>query len=290
MICKCEHDLYTPEGKASKRVLIVLFITLITMFLEIGAGYLFNSVALLADGIHMSTHVLAFVIAYLAYFFAKKWAGNRSFTFGTWKIEVLGAYTSGVLLFFVSFLILEEAVSKILKGDGIEYDEALLVAFIGLLINLLSAYILHGAEYKHDLNLLGAYLHVLADALISLLAIFGLLAGKLFGLWFMDPFVGLIGFLVIVKWSYGLFREALPILLDREGLNPVGEEIIREIERDGRSKVYDIHLLRVGKESYACILGIETKENLNIDYYERILSRFKNIAHANLELRLCLER
>ena len=107
MVCKHEHDFYTPEGKAQRRVLIVLLITLITMLLEIVAGYIFNSVALLADGIHMATHALAFGIAYMAYYFAKRWSKERSFTFGTWKIEVLGAYTSGILLFFVSFLVLQ---------------------------------------------------------------------------------------------------------------------------------------------------------------------------------------
>ncbi len=295
MVCKHEHDFYTPEGKAQRKVLIVLLITLATMFLEIVAGYIFNSVALLADGIHMATHVLAFGIAYMAYYLAKKWSRERSFTFGTWKIEVLGAYTSGILLFFVSFLVLQEALSKLIKGGETKYDEALLVAFIGLGVNLLSAYLLHDGHHHehphhHDLNLRGAYLHVLADALTSLLAIGGLLSGKLLGLWFMDPIMGFLGFLLIAKWSIGLVRETAPILLDREGKNPLVDQIIEAVEKDGKSRVYDIHLLRITKNGYACILGIETEEGLSVEYYEEIISRFENILHATLEVRICSQK
>lgn len=289
MICKHEHDLYIPETKASKRVFIVLQITFITMILEIVSGYLLGSVALLADGIHMATHVLAFLIAYLAYYLARKWVKDKSFTFGTWKIEILGAYTSGILLFFTSFMILREALSKLFTGGEVRYKEALVVAFIGLVVNLLSAFILHEPEQKHDPNLWGAYLHVLADALTSVLAIVGLLAGKFLGLWYMDPLLGLIGFLVIVRWSYNLVRETTPILLDREGFNPLSQQIIKEIEEDGRSRVYDIHLLRIGRNSYACILGIEATEDKGIEYYEKKLSKFEGIAHATLELRVCVK-
>ncbi|MFN3975841.1 MAG: CDF family Co(II)/Ni(II) efflux transporter DmeF [Aquificaceae bacterium] len=297
MVCKHEHDFYTPEGRTQRKVLIVLLITLMTMLLEIVAGYVFNSVALLADGIHMATHALAFGIAYIAYYFAKRWSKERSFTFGTWKIEVLGGYTSGILLFFVSFLVLQEAFSKLIKGGETKYDEALFVALLGLGVNLLSAYLLydghhhehthHDHSHHHDLNLRGAYLHVLADALTSILAIGGLLSGKLLGLWFMDPIMGLVGFFLIVKWSIGLMKETASILLDREGKNPLVEQIIKAIEEDGKGRVYDIHLLRVGRNRYACILGIETEEDLSIEYYERIISNFENIAHATLELRLC---
>lgn len=295
MVCKHQHEFYTPSTKAQKRVLIVLFLTLLTMLAEVWAGYVFNSVALLADGIHMSTHVLAFAIAYMAYFFARKWSREGSFTFGTWKVEVLGAYTSGILLFFVSFLILEEALSKFIKGGDTRYDEALLVAFLGLGVNLLSAYILHEGHphehphehHHHDLNLKGAYLHVLADALTSVLAIAGLLAGKYFGLWFMDPLMGLLGFLLIVRWSLGLMRETAPVLLDREGKNPLVQRIIQALEEDGKSKVYDIHLLKVHSHKYVCIIGLETSGDYSLEHYHRIISRFDEIVHTTIELRGC---
>lgn len=296
MVCKHEHEFYTPSLKSQKRVLIVFLITLLAMFFEILAGYLFNSVALLADGIHMSTHALAFAIAYMAYFFARRWARERSFTFGTWKVEVLGAYTSSILLFFVSFLILEEAFSKFLGKGETKYDEALIVAFLGLGINLLSAYILHGGHHHdhdghehHDLNLRGAYLHVLADALTSILAIGGLLAGKYFGLWFMDPLMGLLGFVLIIRWSVGLMKETAPILLDKEGKNPLLQELIKTLEKDGKSKVYDIHLLKVHSNKYACIVGLETYGDYDLEHYHRIISGFEEIAHITIELRSCAQ-
>ncbi len=293
MVCKHHDEFYTPHHRAQRRVLIVFLITLLTMFLEILAGYMFNSVALLADGIHMSTHAFAFAIAYMAYFFAKRWVRDSSFTFGTWKVEVLGAYTSAILLFLVSFLILEESLSKFLRGGETKYEEALLVAFVGLGVNILSAYILHGGphhhehDHHHDLNLRGAYLHVLADALTSVLAIGGLLAGKYLGLWFMDPLMGLLGFVLIIRWSLSLMRETAPILLDREGKNPLVREIINALEEGGKSKVYDIHLLKIYSGKYACIVGIETSENYDLEHYHRIISRFEEIAHATVELKSC---
>jgi cation diffusion facilitator family transporter len=293
MVCKHQHEFYTPSTGAQKRVLVVFLITLIAMAIEILAGYIFNSVALLADGIHMSTHALAFAIAYMAYFFARRWAREGSFTFGTWKVEVLGAYTSSILLFFLSFLILEEAFSKFVSRGETKYDEALLVALLGLGINLLSAYILHGGHHHHehhehhDLNLRGAYLHVLADALTSILAIGGLLAGKYLGLWFMDPLMGLLGFGLIIRWSLGLMKETAPILLDREGRNPLLQDIVRALEEDGESKVYDIHLLKIYNNRYACIVGLETYGNHDLEYYHRIISHFEEIAHITIELRSC---
>ncbi|MCS6999123.1 MAG: CDF family Co(II)/Ni(II) efflux transporter DmeF [Aquificaceae bacterium] len=292
MLCKHQQDFYAYDGRAHKKVLIILLITLATMFTEVVAGYLFNSVALMADGVHMSTHVLAFAITYTAYYLAKKWSKEGSFTFGTWKVEVLGAYTSGILLFFASFLLLEEAFSKLLGGGDVEYDQALVVAFIGLGVNLLSAYLLHGEHHREDkahgdLNLHGAFLHVLADLLTSVLAIIGLLTGKFLGLWFMDPLMALLGFVLIIRWSLGLMRESASILLDREGKNPMLERIIKTLEEDGESRVYDIHLLRVHKDKYACIVGIETTGNYDLGYYQKLISGFREIAHATIELKSC---
>lgn len=294
MVCKHQHEFYTPHTGAQRKVLIVFLVTLFAMLIEILAGYLFNSVALLADGIHMSTHALAFAIAYFAYLFARRWAKEGSFTFGTWKVEVLGAYTSSILLFFVSFLILEESISKFVDRRETKYEEALLVAFFGLAINLLSVYILHGGHnhnehhrHHHDLNLRGAYLHVLADAITSVLAIGGLLAGKYAGLWFMDPLMGLVGFVLVVRWSFNLMKETAPLLLDREGKNPLLQDIVKALEADGKSKVYDIHLLRVYSNRYACIVGLEAYANQDLDYYHRIISSFEEIVHVTVELRNC---
>ncbi|MEN3028794.1 MAG: cation diffusion facilitator family transporter [Aquificaceae bacterium] len=292
MLCKHQQNFYTYEGRTHRGVLIVFLITLATMLIEVVAGYLFNSVALMADGIHMSTHALAFAIAYTAYYLARRWSREGSFTFGTWKVEVLGAYTSSILLFFASFLLLEKALSKLLEGSDVEYNQALVVVLIGLGVNLLSAYLLHGEHHREDkthrdLNLQGAFLHVLADLLTSLFALVGLLSGKLLGLWFMDPLMALLGFVLIIRWSLGLMRESASILLDREGKNPLLERIVKTLEGDGKSRVYDIHLLRVHRDKYACIVGLETTGNYDLDYYQRLISEFREIAHATIELKSC---
>lgn len=293
MVCHQEHCFYTPEDKGQRKVLFVLLLTLITMVLEIVSGYIFNSVALLADGIHMSTHVVAFGVAYLAYYLAKRWVGERSFTFGTWKVEVLGAYTSGLLLSLLSFLIVEEAVSKLIKGGEVEYNQALVVSSVGLVVNLISVYVLHDhyeerAHSHQDLNLKGAYLHAVADALTSVLAIVGLLSGKFLGLWFMDPLVGFAGFVLILKWSTGLLKDSAFILLDREGSSPLAQRLVDALEEGGEGKVYDLHLLRISNSRYACILGIETTGKHDLEHYKRLLSKFKEVAHVTIELRRCV--
>ncbi len=296
-LCKHEHIFYLPKKQSEFRVLIVLIITFITLIIEIIAGYLFNSVALLADGIHMVSHTFAFLIAFFAYYFARKLSKDVSFTFGTWKIEVLGAYTNSLILLFLALLVLSEAIGKFFNPGETQYEEALIIATLGLFVNLISAYILyhkeesHGAEkyhsHTHDLNLRGALYHVITDALTSVLAIIALLAGKYFNLWYMDPLMGIIGFVVIVKWSLSLIKESLPILLDREAKNPLYEELIKALESDGKTIVNDIHLLRIHHNKYACIVGLTTQEENNLEYYEDILSNFEQIAHVNIELRKC---
>lgn len=298
MVCHQEHRFYASKAQAQRRVLVVFLLTLLTMLIEVIAGYLYNSVAVLADGIHMFTHAFAFAITYMAYFFAKRWAGDSSFTFGTWKVEVLGAYTSSILLFFLSFLILQEAFLKFFNRGHTKYEEAMFVAFLGLAVNLVSAYVLHGShhhdqtdhehEHHHDLNLKSAYLHVLADALTSVLAIGGLLAGKHLGLWFLDPLMGVFGFVLILRWSVNLMKESASVLLDREGKNPLLTEIINKVESDGTSKVYDLHLLKVYNNKYACIIGLETHGEKGLEHYQNLLSSFEEIAHVTIELRRCL--
>lgn len=264
----------------------VLFLTLTTMVVEVAGGYLLGSVALLADGIHMLTHVFAFLVAYMAYYLAQKWAKEGRFTFGAWKVEVLGAYTSGILLFLASFLLLEESLSKLFRGGETRYEEALLVAFLGLGVNLLGAYLLHGQEHhRHDLNLKGAYLHVFSDAVTSLLAIGGLLVGKFAGLWFIDPLMGIVGFLLILRWSFSLMKETTPVLLDMEGKNPLLERIAKRVEESGKAKVYDIHLFKVHGEKYACIVGVETQEDHGVEHFHRLLSQFEELSHITVELR-----
>ncbi|RMH09355.1 MAG: cation transporter [Aquificota bacterium] len=286
MVCKREHVFYLPSKSAEKRVLFVFSLTLFTMVVEVVGGYIFRSVALLADGVHMASHTFAFGIAYMAYYLARKWSKDPSFTFGTWKVEVLGGYTSALLLLFLSFLILYEAFVKLFKHQPPDYEPALAVALLGLGVNVLSAFVL-GHE-DHDHNLKSAYFHVLSDAFTSFLAIGALLAGKYLDLWFFDPISGFVGFAVVAYWAFGLLRESAYALLDRELHGSLAEEIIKHIESDGLSRVYDIHLIKVSKEGYACIIGIETSSYFSLEHYEGVLKSFNQILHATIELRQCV--
>ncbi|MFN3505338.1 MAG: CDF family Co(II)/Ni(II) efflux transporter DmeF [Caldimicrobium sp.] len=295
-LCKEEHIFYIQKKKAESRVLLVLIITILTMIVELIAGYFFNSVALLADGIHMGSHVFAYVIAFLAYYLARKLSSDLSFTFGTWKIEVLGAYTNGLLVITLSLFVLWESLQKLFKPVETKYEEAIIVALLGLIVNLVSAYILHVKEeesqsesqsHHHDLNLKGVMVHILADVFTSVLALLALLSGKFLSLWYMDPIIGLVGFLVILKWGINLIKETIPILLDKVEKVPFYKDLISALEKDGNTKVNDLHLFRIYPEKYACIMGLTTTEDKEVEYYETILSNFKEIAHATIELKKC---
>lgn len=287
--CKHEHIFFTPKKKAEGRVLLVLVLTLVFMLVEIIAGYVFGSVALLADGVHMGTHAVAFGITLGAYVLARRWSKDASFSFGTWKVEVLGAYTSAVILGVMAFLVLGEAVLKLVKKEGVKYEDALLlVAFAGLLVNLISALALsHDNDHRHDFNLSAAYLHVIADALTSLLAITALLSGKYLGMWYLDPLSGLVGFSLILSWSYRLLKDTAQILLDREMASPLVKELIERIEKDNTSKVQDIHLLRVHHDKYACILSVITTQDRSVDYYIKRLEGIDNLVHTTIEIKYC---
>jgi cation diffusion facilitator family transporter len=288
--CKHQHVFHVPKKEAEGRVLLVFLLTLVFMFVEIASGFIFGSVALLADGIHMGTHALAFGISFTAYMLARRWSRDVSFSFGTWKVEVLGAYTSAVLLSMMAFLVLIEALSKLINRVAVKYEEALLVAFGGLLVNLISAFVLsHEEDHKHDFNLKSAYLHVLTDALTSILAIGALLGGKYLGMWYLDPLSGIVGFFVIVNWAYGLLKETAWILLDREMRSPIVQRIINSIEGDGTSKVQDIHLLRVHHDKYACILTITTTQDLPADNYIKRLEEIENLVHTTVEVVYCAD-
>ncbi|WP_340695013.1 cation diffusion facilitator family transporter [Hydrogenobacter thermophilus] len=288
--CKHKHVFHTPKKKTEGRMLLVFVMTLIFMVVEVIAGYIFGSVALFADGIHMGTHAVAFGIALGAYILARKWSKDVSFSFGTWKVEVLGAYTSAVILSVMAFFVLEEAVMKFIRKENIRYEEALLVAFAGLFVNLMSAFILsHEEHHDHDLNLSAAYFHVLADALTSFLAIGALLGGKYLGMWYLDPLSGIAGFFVIISWSYGLVRDTSKILLDREMSSPIVQELIKRIEEDKISKVHDIHLLRIHHDKYACILSITTSEERSVEDYLKLIEGVDNIVHTTIEIRYCPE-
>src|SRR5215470_17063951 len=217
------HDFLPDFSHAERRTRIVIGITAAMMIVEIVAGLMSHSMALLADGWHMSTHVLAFLIAAVAYYLARTQAGNTRFSFGTGKIGVLGGFTSAVVLSIVALLMATESVRRLFVPLEIHFNEAIGIACLGLLVNLGCAVLLAdrhhehegGSAHNHDLNLRAAYLHVLADAFTSLLAIAALTGGKFF-LWvWLDPVVGIVGSVVVFSWSYTLLRDTSGILLDR---------------------------------------------------------------------------
>ncbi len=283
-----------PLGERGTRRVVLLTATM--MVVEIVAGWLTNSMALLADGWHMGTHVAALGITAFAYWYARKHADDPRFAFGTWKVGVLAGFASAIVLGVVALYMAYESVLRLLNPVPIRYGDAILVAVIGLAVNLLSAWLLHGHDghhdhahahshdhahdhaHGHDLNLRAAYLHVLADALTSVLAIVALLGGRFFGWNFLDPVMGIVGTVVITTWARGLLRQTSRVLLDREMDAPVVEEI-REVLEDGDVVIVDLHVWRVGPGKFACIVGLVTANPLPPDEYKQRLQVHEELPH-----------
>jgi cation diffusion facilitator family transporter len=292
------HDFVPDFSHAERRTRIVIGITAAMMIVEIIAGLMSHSMALLADGWHMSTHVLAFVITAMAYYFARTQAGNARFSFGTGKIGVLGGFTSAVVLSIVAFLMAGESIHRLFVPLEIHFNEAIGIACIGLLVNLGCALLLadrhhdhdDGSSHQHDLNLRAAYLHVLADAFTSVLAITALTGGKFFGWAWLDPVVGIIGSGVVFSWAYTLLRDTSGILLDRTpSLSDLPEEIRRAVESDGDSLVTDLHVWQVGIGKFAAMISIVAHEPKSSDSYRALLSGREELVHVTIETHLCHE-
>jgi cation diffusion facilitator family transporter len=301
------NHLFNVEKQAiEKRTLIVVIITFVTMIAEILFGWISNSMALLADGWHMGTHAFALGVSLIAYIAARKYAKDETFTFGTWKIEILGAYTSAIVLGIVGVIMIFSSIERIISPLNIHYNQALFVAVLGLLVNLVCAVILnsggHSHEHEHhhgedehshhqhnheDLNLKSAYLHVVADALTSILAIAALLGAKYFEFVWLDPFIGIVGAGLIIRWSFLLLRDTGGILLERELDNPIVDEIKNEIECDGDSKISDLHLWKVAQNKYACMLSLVTSRNYSIEEYKARLNKVHELAHVTIEVNEC---
>ena len=287
---------------AERRTRQVMWLTAAMMVVEIVAGTVFNSMALLADGWHMSSHALALGVSAVAYALARRMANDPRFAFGTWKIEVLGGYTSAVFLMGVAAYMGIESIARLVTPSAIRFDEAIPVAILGLAVNVVSAWLLstgeaghghdhdhgghdHGHAHHHDLNLRSAYLHVVADAVTSILAIAALVGGKYFGASWLDPVMGLVGTLLVGRWAWGLLRDTGRVLLDAEMDAPVVEEV-REVVRGlpQPTTVRDLHVWRVGKGKYACILSLSTGAALDADAVRQALSVHEELVHVTVEL------
>jgi cation diffusion facilitator family transporter len=295
-----------------RRTLWVLAITLVTMVVEIAAGWWTGSMALLADGWHMGTHALALAVTAGAYWLARRHAQDSRYAFGTWKIEVLGSFASALVLGLVGVGIVVESVGRLWRAEPLQAQSALIVAVIGLVVNLVSAWLLHGAQGGHahhhhhhghhdhhdhhdhaehahgtDLNLRAAYAHVMADALTSVFAIGALSAALWLGWNWLDPVVGIVGAVVIGVWAWGLMRQSSNVLLDREMDLPQTQEIREAIESDGDAKVADLHLWRVGRDKFAAIVCVVADAPLAPSAYRERLAQHEELAHVSIEVNRC---
>lgn len=275
-----DHSFHSGNPLAEKNTVRVVILTALMMVIEIAAGWYYNSMALLADGWHMSSHAAALGISALAYVWSRRLQRDSRFCFGTWKIEVLGGYTSAVLLAVVALFMAYESVWRILRPQPIGFDQAILVAGVGLVVNLVSAKMLHGSHEHHhdhdhehgdhhhheahdhehhDMNLRSAYLHVVADAATSVLALVALLIGRKYGILWLDPVMGIVGSLLVASWAKGLLVDTGRTLLDAEMKRPTAQKLEAEIqERLEGAALQDLHLWRVSREGYACILQLDS--------------------------------
>ena len=304
------HDHLFDEGNhaAERGTRAVMWITAAMMVVEIAAGLWFNSMALLADGWHMSSHAVAIGLSAFAYAAARRYSVDPRFAFGTWKIEVLGGFASAIFLLGVAALMVFGSVERIFSPQPIHYQEAMIVATAGLLVNIVCAIILgrahdhdapgahdHGGhrhqKHHHDLNLKSAYMHVIADAATSVLAIVALAGGWFYGWSWLDPVMGIVGAALVAVWAKNLLAETGKVLLDREMDHPVVEEIREAVETGpdaGETRIADLHVWRVGKQCYACAVSLVTHdEALTPRRVREQLAQHEEIVHATVEIQLC---
>jgi cation diffusion facilitator family transporter len=297
------HDFAVLNERGERRTRLVLLLTAVTMVVEIVAGALYGSMALLADGWHMGTHVAAFMITIFAYRYARKHANDPAYAFGTGKVSVLGGFASAVTLAVVALVMLAESLQRLFVPHDIHFNEAIGVAVVGLLVNVVSAFLLqdhhHGhdhdhdhddeahAHHHHDHNLRAAYMHVLADALTSLLAIVALTSGKMFGWVWLDPVMGMVGAAVITRWAWGLLSETGPVLLDESIEANYKNSIQEAIESDADNRIADLHVWKVGPNHYAVIVSLVTHHPKSPDYYKDLLRGFDRLSHITIEVNRC---
>lgn len=303
-----QHQYGTGNAAAERGTRLVLWITIATMVVEIVAGWWFNSMAVLADGWHMSSHALAIGLSAFAYAAARKYAADPSFAFGTWKIEVLASYTSAIFLLGVAAAMVFGSLERLWSPQPIHYAEAMIVAVGGLAVNLVCALILgqahdhhghahhghdhqHGHDHHHDLNLKAAYIHVITDALTSVLAIAALGGGWLWGWAWLDPATGLVGAVLVALWAKNLIVQSGRVLLDREMDDPVVAEIrevIAALPESGNTQITDLHVWRVGNGAYACAISLLTHDAaLTPLQIREALGIHEEIVHVTVEIHRC---
>lgn len=292
------HEFTLIHQKGEKRTLYVLLLTAAVMIVEIIAGTAFGSMALLADGWHMATHTAAFLITLFAYRHARLHRNDPAYAFGTGKVSVLGGFASAVALAMVALFMVIESTERFFEPRHIRYNEAIAVAMIGLLVNLVSAGLLHHTGENHgsdryekhsssDHNLRGAYVHVLADAVTSILALIALGLGSLYALGWLDPAMGMAGAVIIFRWSFSLLRETGAILLDRSIGSDRFQAIRTAVEKEPDNQIADMHVWKVGPRDYAAILSVVTHSPRNPDHYKALLRPVGDLSHVTIEVNRC---
>ena len=300
------NHVFLGEGhdKNERRTWAVIALCAVMMVAEIVGGLLFGSIALVADGLHMSTHASALLLAALAYRYARRHADDPRFSFGTGKLGDLAGFSSAIVLVMIAVLISYEAVSRLIAPVPISFNEAIPIAVLGLIVNIVSALLLsggghdhgHSHDHSHDLshahahgkahrdnNMRAAIIHVLGDAVVSVLVIAGLLLARSFGWLFMDPLAALVGAAVIASWSYGLVRDTGAILLDMNPDRGMAEKVRATIERDG-DRLEDLHLWRLGPGHLGAILSVVTTKPRDAGHYRLLLRHFRNLSHVTVEV------
>ena len=316
------HQFDQGNPLAQKRILYAVILTAVMMVAEIWGGWVFNSMALLADGWHMSSHLLALGLAYLAYQAARYFADDPRFSMGTWKIEILAAYSSAILLILVAILMAIQSIERLFNPVAIHYQEAIPIAVVGLLINLICAWLLHDGHHghshshhhahatedssahhhahttddshaghahqhqAHDLNQRAAFLHVVADAVTSVLAIVALIAGKYWGWTFLDALLGIVGALLVARWSLGLIKVSAKTLIDADMDDPIVQQIQAGIfALDPTVQITDLHVGKVGNAKFSCVLVLETqRDDLSADRLRAALSDIAGLVHLTIEV------
>src|SRR6516225_2234240 len=306
---------FLGEGHArnERRTWTVIALCAVMMIAEIVGGLLFGSIALIADGLHMSTHASALLLAALAYSYARRHVDDDRFSFGTGKFGDLAGFTSAIVLAMIALLIGYEAATRFIWPVPISFNEAIPIAALGLVVNVVSAILLSGGDHQHghehgyhhahdgdddeqehehlqaghaahrDNNLRAAVIHVLADAAVSILVIAGLAIGLFFGWTWMDPAVGLVGAVVIAAWAYTLIRDTGAILLDMTPDRAMAERMRATIETDG-DRLTDLHLWRLGPGHLGAIVSVATRQERGPDYYQVLLGRFRTLSHVTIEV------
>lgn len=308
------HSFDTGSRAAERSTKTVMAITAAMMVVEIWAGWTFNSMALLADGWHMSSHAIAIGLSAFAYVAARRYAHDARFAFGTWKMEVLGGFASALFLLGIAVIMVVGSVERLIAPQDIRFPQAIAVALIGLVVNIVCAVILerghdhhehghghgHGHEHAnehhghdhhdHDLNLRSAYVHVIADAATSALAVVALVGGMYFGWNWLDPVMGIVGAGLVAVWAWGLLRDSGRVLLDSEMNHPLSGEIRAALASGDahETQIADLHLWRVGKNRFACIVSLVTHDRgLTPSAVKHRLREHPELAHVTVEIHQC---